>query len=115
KKLFGFPRRDAENNLEQHHCDLALAIQEVAEEVVLNLGKEAKRITGYDNLCMAGGVALNCVANGKLHDAGIFRNIFITPASGDAGGALGAAYAAQYIYYEQPRTVRRELADNLQG
>jgi carbamoyltransferase len=115
KDLFGFPRRPSESNLEQQHCDLALAIQEVTEEVVLNLGREANRLTGSENLCMAGGVALNCVANGKLDDAKIFKNIFIQPAAGDAGGALGAAYAAHHIYFEQPRKVDPNKLDSLKG
>lgn len=114
-ELFGFPRRTSESNLEQHHCDLALAIQEVTEEIVLLLAKEAKRLTNSDNLCMAGGVALNCVANGKLHDKKIFKEIFITPAAGDAGGALGAAYAAYHIYYNNPRPTLRNAADRLKG
>ena len=115
EKLFGFPRRAAESMLEQHHCDLALAIQLVTEEVVLNLGKEAKRLTGAEYLCMAGGVALNCVANGKLDDEKIFRQIFIQPAAGDAGGALGAAYAAHYIYFDQPRNADPSKLDSLKG
>ena len=115
KVLFGFPRRDAESLLEQHHCDLALAIQLVTEEVVLNLGKEAKRLTGAEYLCMAGGVALNCVANGKLDDEKIFKQLFIQPAAGDAGGALGAAYAAHYIYFNQPRKVDPSKLDSLKG
>jgi len=114
-KLFGFPRRDPESRLEQHHCDLALAIQEVTEEIVISMAKEAKRITGSDYLCMAGGVALNCVANGKLHDTGLFKDIFITPAAGDAGGALGAAYAAYHIYFNQPRPTRADGHDHLRG
>ena len=76
---------------------------------------EAKRLTGSDNLCLAGGVALNCVANGKLIDTNIFKNVFITPASGDAGGALGAALAANYIYFEQARKVDKNKQDNLKG
>lgn len=115
EKLFGFPLRSSESTLEQHHCDLALAIQQVTEEAVLNMGKEAKRLTGCDTLCMAGGVALNCVANGKLDDAKIFREIFITPASGDAGGALGAAYAAYHIYYDMPRNICKNACDQLKG
>src|SRR5690606_33211002 len=67
--LFGFPRRDEETDLEQHHCNLAIAIQKVTEEIVLLMAQEAKNLTGSDNLCMAGGVALNCVANGKLIEA----------------------------------------------
>lgn len=111
--LFGFPRRKAESPLEQPHCDLALAIQEVTEEIVLNLAREAKRLTNADYLCMAGGVALNCVANGKLDDARIFKQLFIQPAAGDAGGALGAALAAHYIYFGGER--KESATDSLQG
>ena len=102
-KLFGFPKRTPESPLEQKHCNLAYAIQQVTEEIVLTIAKEAKRITGAKNLCLAGGVALNCVANGKLLKANIFENIFIQPAAGDAGGALGAALAAHHLYFEQER------------
>ncbi len=77
--------------------DLALAIQEVTEEIVLRLAKTAKQLTGSDYLVMAGGVALNCVANGKLLRSGLFKDIWIQPASGDAGGALGAALAGWHI------------------
>lgn len=105
KTLFGFPRREEDDELQQHHCNLGYAIQLVTEEIVLKMAKEALRITGCENLCMAGGVALNCVANGKIERAKIFKNIFIQPASGDAGGALGAAQAAYYIFFQQPRTV----------
>jgi carbamoyltransferase len=115
EQLFGFPRRDSESLLEQKHCDLALAIQLVTEEAVLKMAREAKKLTGADYLCMAGGVALNCVANGKLDDAKIFKQIFVTPASGDAGGALGAAYAANYIYFDQPRKVDPTKMDALKG
>ncbi len=103
EKLFGFPRRDPEGRLEQHHCDLALAIQKVSEEIVINMAKEAKKIINLENLCLAGGVALNCVANGKLLKLGLFRNIFIQPAAGDAGGAVGAALAAYYLYFNNKR------------
>ncbi|MBO9202356.1 MULTISPECIES: carbamoyltransferase family protein [Niastella] len=113
--LFGFPRRQQETPLEQHHCDLALAIQEVTEEIVLNLAREAKKLTGATALCMAGGVALNCVANGKLDDARIFNQLFIQPAAGDAGGALGAALAAHHIYFDGERKVPATDMDNLQG
>lgn len=103
EQLFGFPRRDDENDLKQHHCNLALAIQKVTEEIVLKMAREAKRITGSDYLCMAGGVALNCVANGKLLREKIFKEIYIQPAAGDAGGALGAALAASAMYFDEPR------------
>ncbi len=100
KALFGFPRRDSESLLEQQHCDLALAIQEVTEEVVVNLGREAKKLTNADYLCMAGGVALNCVANGKLDDTKLFKQIFITPAAGDAGGGFrGCIRRAPYLLW----------------
>jgi carbamoyltransferase len=111
EKLFGFPRRAPEHKLEQHHCDLALAIQKVTEEVVFKMAEEAKRLTGSDNLCMAGGVALNCVANGKLLRKGIFKNVFIQPAAGDAGGALGAALAAEYLYYKGERHLNGQMDD----
>jgi carbamoyltransferase len=107
-KIFGFPRRDAEGELQQHHCNLALAIQRVTEEIVLKMTLEAKRLTGAENLCMAGGVALNCVANGKILEAGIFKNIFIQPAAGDAGGALGAAMATSCMYFDEKRVMNSE-------
>jgi carbamoyltransferase len=103
EKLFGFPRREPEGKLEQQHCDLALAIQKVLEEIFINMVKEAKRLINTDSLCLAGGVALNCVANGKLLSQGIFENIFIQPAAGDAGGAVGAALAAYYLYFNNER------------
>lgn len=103
--LFGFPRRGEEAELMPEHCNLALAIQRVTEEVVLKMAQEARRLTGANNLCLAGGVALNCVANGKLLRSGIFENIWIQPAAGDAGGALGAALAAQYIVYGRERLI----------
>ncbi|MGN6477894.1 MAG: carbamoyltransferase family protein, partial [Flavipsychrobacter sp.] len=103
QKLFGFPRKTEEELMQQHHCDLGLAIQQVTEDIVMKLADTARKLTGSDNLCMAGGVALNCVANGKLAEAGIFKNIYIQPAAGDAGGAVGAALAACHIHEEQPR------------
>ncbi|HVV02939.1 MAG TPA: carbamoyltransferase N-terminal domain-containing protein [Puia sp.] len=99
--LFGCPRRKPESALEPCHCNMALAIQRVTEDIVLKLAATTKRLTGLESLCMAGGVALNCVANGKILDTGLFRNIFIQPAAGDAGGALGAALAAYHIYFGQ--------------
>jgi carbamoyltransferase len=103
--LFGFPRRGEESELQAEHCDLGLAIQRIAEEVVISMAREAKRLTGAKSICLAGGVALNCVANGKLLRSGIFENIWIQPAAGDAGGALGAALAAYYISYGNVRAV----------
>src|SRR5205807_629669 len=87
----------------------------VMEEAIINLGREAKRLTNADYLCMAGGVALNCVANGKLDDTKLFKQIFITPAAGDAGGALGAAYAAHYIYHNKERKIDYSRLDALKG
>lgn len=114
-ELFEFPKRKAESELEQCYCDLALAIQLVTEEVVLNMATEAKRLTGADHLCMAGGVALNCVANGKLQEQGIFKEIFIQPAAGDAGGALGAALAGSHIYFGEKRSIDPSKLDGLNG
>ena len=114
EKLFGFPRREGETDMEPHHSDLGLAIQQVTEDIVILMAKEAKRVTGSDYLCMAGGVALNCVANGKLQKENIFKEIFIQPAAGDAGGALGAALAAYHIYYEKERVVTKKM-DAMQG
>ena len=108
-KLFGFPIRMELDKIEQHHCDLALAVQKVTEEIVLKMAKEAKRISGSDNLCMAGGVALNCVANGKLIKEKIFKNIYIQPAAGDAGGSLGAALATNFLYFDSERVVDKNF------
>ncbi len=113
EQLFGFPKRTSESKLEQRHCNLGLAIQKITEEVLEKMAQEAQRLTGTKHLCMAGGVALNCVANGKLQKTAIFDDIFIQPAAGDAGGALGAALAAHYIYFEQERQVR--FPDQMKG
>jgi carbamoyltransferase len=102
-KLFGLPRRKSETELDQNYMDMALAIQEVTEEIVLRLAQTARELTKSDYLVMAGGVALNCVANGKLLRSGLFKDIWIQPASGDAGGALGAAFAGWHIYLDKPR------------
>jgi carbamoyltransferase len=93
ERLFGGPRRSAESPLTEREFDLAASVQQVTEEVMLRLGRTARELTGESRLCLAGGVALNCVANGKLADAGIFDELWIQPAAGDAGGALGAALA----------------------
>ncbi len=105
EKLFGLPVLEADGKINQRHCNMALAIQQVTEEIVLKMAREAKRITGSDNLTLAGGVALNCVANGKLLKEKIFKDLFIQPASGDAGGSLGAAQMANYMYFDQDRIV----------
>jgi carbamoyltransferase len=114
EKLFGLPRRMPETEITQGYCNLAFAIQTVVEEIVIKLAIEAKRLTNARFLCMAGGVALNSVANGKLHGLNIFESIFIQPAAGDAGGALGAALAAYYIYFEQQRSYT-EGTDSMKG
>ncbi|MDX2359577.1 MAG: carbamoyltransferase [Crocinitomicaceae bacterium] len=103
-ELFSFPTRKPEADIEQHHCNIAMAIQLVTEEIVIKMALEAKKITNSENLCLAGGVALNCVANGKLLRENIFKNIYIQPAAGDAGGALGAALAVNYMYFKEART-----------
>jgi len=103
EKLFGLPRRKSEAALDQRYMDMALAIQEVTEEIVLRLARTARELTNSDYLVMAGGVALNCVANGKLLRTGMFKDIWIQPASGDAGGALGAAFAGWHIHLGKPR------------
>jgi carbamoyltransferase len=94
--LFGGRPRDPESQLTQREMDLAASIQVVTEEIIIKLAKDVKRSTKQKNLCLAGGVALNCVANGKLLREGIFDNIWIQPAAGDAGGALGAALGAYH-------------------
>jgi len=102
-RLFGAPARDPETLLTQREMDLAASVQAVTEEIVLRLTRSLAAETGLPNLCLAGGVALNCVANGKVLRDGAFRNIWIQPAAGDAGGAVGAALAAYYLYKKGPR------------
>jgi carbamoyltransferase len=101
--LFGIPPRQAESELDQNYMDMALAVQEVTEEIILKLAETAKQLTGCKNLVMAGGVALNCVANGKLLRSGMFDDLWVQPASGDAGGAVGAALAGWHIWLDKPR------------
>ncbi len=101
--LFDGPPRQPEAPLQQRDLDLARSIQVVTEEVVLAMAAHAKSLTGQRNLCLAGGVALNCVANGRLLRAGLFDNLWIQPAAGDAGGALGAAYATWHTVLGQSR------------
>ena len=103
--LFGGPPRKQESTLTQREMDLAASVQIVVEEVVLKLAKGVARTTGEKNLCLAGGVALNCVANGKLLREKVFDRLWIQPAAGDAGGALGAALGAYHIMLNQPRNV----------
>ncbi|MFT3933358.1 MAG: carbamoyltransferase [Chitinophagaceae bacterium] len=110
--LFGFAKKKPDDEIMQQHCNLALAIQQIIEDIVIKMAITAKSLTNSDNLCMAGGVALNCVANGKLQQLNIFKNIYIQPAAGDAGGALGAAYAAYHIFFNQEKT---NTKDKMQG
>ena len=115
ESLFGVPRRARETLLDQRHMNLALAVQQATEEIVLRLAETAKKLTGADYLVMAGGVALNCVANGKLIRRGTFKDIWIQPAAGDAGGALGAALAAWHIWQGNERLVPNPQMDNMDG
>ena len=101
--LFGLPPRTPESEISQAYMDLALAIQQVTEDIVLRLARTARTVTGSRQLVLAGGVALNCVANGKLLAARVFDDIWIQPAAGDAGGAVGAALAAWHIHGGQAR------------
>jgi carbamoyltransferase len=105
EKLFGIKRRTPDGKLSQDYANLAYAIQKVTEDIIMKMATTAKEITGSSNLTMSGGVALNSVANGIIYNSGIFENIWIQPASGDAGGSLGAALAAYYIYIENERVV----------
>ena len=114
KKLFGLEQRYPEGELLQEHCDFALACQEITEEAIINMAKTAKKLTNCDNLCLAGGIALNCVANSKIVEEKIFKNVWIQPAAGDAGGALGAALSAEYIYYGSQR-IANNKDDIMQG
>jgi carbamoyltransferase len=105
--LFGAPRRSPESPLTQREMDIAASIQVVTEEVVLRLGNTVYEELGLENLCLAGGVALNCVANGRLLREGKFKNIWIQPAAGDAGGAIGSALSVWHQYLQNERTVQK--------
>lgn len=107
--LFGGKARTPEQQLTQHHMDLAASVQAVTEEIVIRLGKSVKKETGAKNICLAGGVALNCVANGKLLRENLFDGIWVQPAAGDAGGAVGAAYAAYHGFLGQSRKLNGHL------
>ncbi len=109
EKLFGLKTRKKTDNLSFQHCALAQALQQVLEEIMLNLLQKAKELTKSKTLCMAGGVALNCVANGKIKESGLFENVYIQPAAGDAGGALGAALAAYYLHFKKERIYTNEF------
>jgi carbamoyltransferase len=113
-KLFGGPARQPDEPLTGRHMDLAASVQKVLEEIVLRITRSLAAETGIGNLCLAGGVALNCVANGRILRDGAFRNLWIQPAAGDAGGALGAALSAYHAFAAQPRVVSGS-ADSMQG
>jgi carbamoyltransferase len=104
-RLFGAPPREPETKLTQREMDLARSVQAVCEEVMLRMARTVHRETGSDRLCLAGGVALNCVGNGRLLREGPFKELWIQPAAGDAGGALGVAQLAWHRYSGQPRRV----------
>jgi carbamoyltransferase len=110
-KLFGAPPRDSESTIEQLHLDIAASIQAVTEEVVLRVAQHVHKETKQKNLVLAGGVALNCVANGRLLREGPFENIWIQPSAGDAGGALGAA---QFVWYQLLENERRAILPDAQ-
>lgn len=111
--LFGLPPRKPDEPLTQKYMDIAASIQSVTETVILKITDALAKETGMENLCMAGGVALNCVANGKVQKSGKFKNIWIQPAAGDAGGALGAALAAYHLHENNPRIVGK--GDSMKG
>ncbi len=112
-KLFGIQKRNDESEITQPYMDLALAIQQVTDGIVLKLAKTAQELTGCKILVMAGGVALNCVSNGKIYESGLFEDLWIQPAAGDAGGSLGAALAVWYMHLNHARVVDPE--DSMQG
>ncbi|MDD4575472.1 MAG: carbamoyltransferase [Bacteroidales bacterium] len=114
ENMFSITRRKPEEEISQSHCNLAYSIQKVTEEIILKMAQTAYNLTKASNLCLAGGVALNCVANGLLLKEKTFKNIYIQPASGDAGGALGAALAVHYLYFENQRHTD-EINDQMKG
>ena len=114
-KLFGIPPRSSESEITQSYMNLALAIQQVTEEIVIKLAETAKKLTNSEFLVMAGGVALNSVANGKLLKTGLFKDIWIQPAAGDAGGALGAAYLGYYLWGNEKRKINDDVLDSMKG
>jgi carbamoyltransferase len=107
ERLFGGPPRRPESQITQRECDLAASVQKVTEEIMLRMARHLHRLTGSRNLCLAGGVALNCVGNGRLLRESPFEHLWIQPASGDAGGALGAALFVWHQLLENPRTPQR--------
>jgi carbamoyltransferase len=114
-ELFDGPPRAPETPIGQREMDIARSVQEVLEEIVLRMAHFAHETTGKENLCLAGGVALNCVANGRLVREGPFKDVWVQPASGDAGGALGCAQMVWHGYYDRPRTVPGKGRDAMRG
>ncbi len=114
-ELLGGPPRQPESPITRREMDLAKSLQEVTEEILLRMARHARRVTGKRNLCLAGGVALNCVANGKILRAGIFDHIWIQPAAGDAGGAVGAALAVWHNLLGNPRRAGAGGGDAMRG
>jgi carbamoyltransferase len=117
-QLFSIPKRTSETDLSQTHMDIAASLQVVTEEIIIKIIKHAKKITGASSLCLAGGVALNCVANGKILQENIFKDIWIQPAAGDAGGSLGAAYCAYFSYKKDKDPIpspHKEGSDKMKG
>lgn len=114
-ELFGGPRREPETEITKREMDIAASVQKITEDIILRMVRHAKRSYGQeiDNLVLAGGVALNCVANGKIKKSGIFKNVWVQPAAGDAGGSLGCALFAAYKYYGIERTTG--LSDSQKG
>ena len=111
--LFGIKKRETKDNILQIHNDLASSIQKISEEIINKIVNTAKKITGCKNLCLAGGVALNCVSNGKILRQKFFKNIWIQPASGDAGGALGCALLVWYSKLKKTREIKSN--DSMKG
>jgi carbamoyltransferase len=114
-RLFGGAPRAPDSPVDQRHCDVARSIQVVTEEIMLKLARHAHEVTGLKNLCMAGGVALNCVANGRILREGPFETIWIQPAAGDAGGALGAALAVWHREMRKAEGKRQKEGDRMQA
>ena len=114
-ELFGGPERSSETEITQREMDIARSIQVVTEEIVLRMARTLHKETGEQNLCLAGGVALNCVSNGRLLREGPFKQVWIQPAAGDAGGALGAALMTWHHLFDKPRTVSADGRDSMKG
>jgi carbamoyltransferase len=114
-QLFGHPVRQPDQLLTPFHMDIAASIQAVTEEIMLRLARSIRLESGMKNLCLAGGVALNCVANGKILAEGIYQNVWVQPAAGDAGGAVGAALAAYHLHQKRERVLDANQIDGMQG